>query len=407
MLKFLSKIFYSASIKFYHFFVGLASFFNEKAYRFTTGRLNQVVNESSEPTIWFHCASLGEFEQAKPLINWFYQQQQCPIILSFFSPSGYTQKVNFPLARAVYYLPQDGPSSAKSFIQAIQPKLAFFIKYDFWYFHLQELKKQNIPHFLISGIFRKDQLFFKPYGLLHREMLENFTKIFVQDKASLSLLEKFNYTNCIYAPDTRFDTVKTISELNYSNDIIESFISKNQCLIIGSSWFKDEQLFSQCMDILDSYKIIIAPHEVNQKRIAQLRKLFPSNSLLSDPRELESSKVLIIDSIGKLSSIYRYANICYIGGGFGVSVHNILEAAVYGKVVLFGPNHTKSREALDLIELKAAFEIRSKENLTKVLNQLKDNAFLQKSELIAKGYVEDRVGGTQMIINRLKSDKLI
>lgn len=407
MLKLLSKILYSASIKLYHFLIGLASFFNEKAYKFTTGRLNQVVNESSEQTIWFHCASLGEFEQAKPLINWFYQQQQSPIILSFFSPSGYTQKVNFPLARAVYYLPQDGPNSAKDFIQAIQPKLAFFIKYDFWYYHLQELKKQNIPHFLISGIFRKEQLFFKTYGILHREMLENFTKIFVQDQASLDLLKKFNYANCFLAPDTRFDTVKAISELNYNNEIIESFISKSKCLVIGSSWLKDEQLFAQSMDKLDSYKIIIAPHEVNQKRISQLRKLFPNNSLLSDPQKLESSKVLIIDSIGKLSSIYRYASICYVGGGFGVSVHNILEAAVYGKAVLFGPNHTKSREAIDLIALKAAFEVKNKENLNSILSQLDDAEFLKKTERIAKTYVEDRIGGTQMIIKQLKSDKLI
>ncbi|MCB9257369.1 MAG: 3-deoxy-D-manno-octulosonic acid transferase [Chitinophagales bacterium] len=407
MLKFFSKIVYSASVKFYHFFIGLASFFNEKAYRFTTGRLNQVINEAAEPSIWFHCASLGEFEQAKPLINWFYQQQQSPIILTFFSPSGYTQKVNFPLARAVYYLPQDGPGAAKDFIRAIQPKLAFFIKYDFWYFHLQELKKRNIPHFLISGIFREEQLFFKAYGVLHREMLSNFSTIFVQDEASLNLLIKHHYSNCLLAHDTRFDTVKSISELNYSNEIIENFIATDKCIILGSSWLKDELLFAQNREYLGAYKLIIAPHDVNYKRITQLRKLFPDACLLSDPQGAYSSKVLIIDSIGKLSSIYRYGTICYVGGGFGVSVHNILEAAVYGKAILFGPNHRKSKEALDLVALKGAFEIRHKEALVETLSLLEDEDLLRNAEQIAKTYVEERTGGTQMIIKQLKSDKLI
>lgn len=403
MILALSKIFYSLFINVYHLIIATISPFNEKAYKFTTGRLNQNIHHFEEKTIWFHCASLGEFEQAKPIINWCYKNLKFPIVITFFSPSGYTYKNNFPLARAVYYLPKDTPNQAKDFIKKINPAFAFFIKYEFWYYHLNELEKQKIPHYLIAGIFRREQLFFKSYGKLHQKMLKGFTHLFVQDENSKALLNENNYHNCSVAHDTRFDTVKQISELNFNNDIIEEFIDNQKCLVIGSSWPKDEQLVNTCMTSLNDYKIIIAPHDVNPTRLKQLNKLFKSHTFLSNPIDVKNKKVLIIDSIGQLSLLYRYASICYIGGGFGVSVHNVLEAAVYGKPLLYGPNHKKSKEALDLIKLGAAFEINNSNDLETNLNKIYKPDNYSKLCKISKNYVLEKTGGTNLVIKKIES----
>ncbi len=392
----ISKFFYILFINAYHLIIAIASTFNEKAYKFTTGRLNQTIHQFEEKTIWFHCASLGEFEQAKPIINWCYKNLKYPIVITFFSPSGYTYKSNYPLARAVYYLPKDTALQSKEFIKKINPAFVFFIKYEFWYFHLKELTKQNIPHYLVAGIFRKEQSFFKNYGLLHQEMLSNFTHVFVQDKNSLELLKVHHYTNCSLAFDTRFDTVKQISELNFENDIVEEFIDNKKCLLIGSSWLKDENIIAKSLTFLTDYKIIIAPHDVNPLRIKQIKKQFKSASLLSEPLD-----------VGKLSLLYRYSNVCYIGGGFGVSVHNVLEAAVYGKPLIFGPNHKKSKEAIDLKELGAAFEINNSPDLKESLTSIYSADNYTKLCHIAKNYVSERTGGTASVINKLKSDHLI
>ena len=407
MLLFFSKIIYQIAINGYHFFIGLISLFNEKAYKFTEGRINQTIARSTEKTIWFHCASLGEFEQAKPLITWCYNNLNEPIILTFFSPSGYSYKNNYPLARAVYYLPIDQASQAKQFIEDINPSLVFFIKYEFWYFFLSELKQRQIPHYLVAGIFRNEQLFFKPLGVLHREMLSSFDHLFVQDEASLKLLQEHNFTNSSLAFDPRFDTVKHTSTQNFQNEIIEEFIGKKKCFIVGSSWPKDEQLIYKCLPELAAYKLIIAPHDIHPQRIKQARKLFTSSTLLSNPIDLKSSKVLIIDSIGKLSSLYRYANLCYIGGGFGVSVHNVLEAAVYGNALIFGPNHGKSKEAIDLLKLGAAFEVRNDSDFKKVIIHCQDEDSLNMSCLVAKEYVEKRLGGTEMVMLKLLNDGVV
>jgi 3-deoxy-D-manno-octulosonic-acid transferase len=407
MLLFFSKIIYQISVNAYHFFIGAISLFNQKAYKFTEGRINQTIASSAEKTIWFHCASLGEFEQAKPLITWCYNNLSEPIILTFFSPSGYTYKNNYPLARAVYYLPIDQASQAKEFIDQINPSLVFFIKYEFWYFYLNELKQQQIPHYLVAGIFRKEQLFFRPIGALHSAMLASFDHVFVQDEASLKLLQEHNFTNSSLAFDPRFDTVKHTSTQNFQNEIIEEFIGNKKCFIVGSSWPKDEQLIYRCLPELADYKIIIAPHNINHQRVKQVNKLFTSSTLLSNPIDLISSKVLIIDSIGKLSSLYRYANLCYVGGGFGMSVHNVLEAAVYGNALIFGPNHSKSKEANDLLELGAAFEVRNDADFKQVLSHYTDENALNLSKLLSKEYVENRLGGTETVMIKLLKDGII
>ena len=403
---FISKIVYRLVVHFYHFFIGLFSLFNEKAYQFSKGRINQQVERQITPTIWFHCASLGEFEQAKPLMKWFYDNHDAPIILTFFSPSGYTYKNNYPLAKAVYYLPKDSPSNAQAFIDKINPKAAFFIKYEFWFFYLHELKNQDIPHFLVAGIFRKNQIFFKPYGILHRSMLSSFNHLFVQGENSLQLLKKNDFHRASVALDTRFDTVKQISQLNFTDDIIENFIKKGKVIVIGSSWLKDELIIKQIVDSLPSYRFIIAPHEVNPQRVKQLLKLFPTAILLSNPIMDGHHNVLIVDSIGKLALLYRYADICYIGGGFGVSVHNVLEAAVYGKALIYGPRYSKSKEAVELIQKGAAICINNAEDFKKTLLTYENTNSYQNACNVAFEYVNIRAGGTLAVIEKLKKDKI-
>jgi 3-deoxy-D-manno-octulosonic-acid transferase len=407
MRLFFSKLIYQIVVSLYHFFIGIFSLFNEKAYKFTTGRINQTIGISDEKTIWFHCASLGEFEQAKPLITWCYNNLNEPIILTFFSPSGYTYKNNYPLARAVYYLPIDQPVQAKRFIESINPSLAFFIKYEFWYFFLNELAQKGIPHYLVAGIFRRDQLFFKSIGVLHKKMLASFDHIFVQDEASLNLLKAHHFNNASLAFDPRFDTVKNISSHNFDNEVIQEFLSNQKCLVLGSSWLKDEQIVKKNLSQLAGYKIIIAPHEVNPQRIKQVKQLFSSSTLLSNPINLETAQVLIVDSIGKLSSLYRYATLCYIGGGFGVSVHNVLEAAVYGKALIYGPKYKKSKEAIDLIGLGAARSIQNMQEFDEAITYFNDEKNLKLASLTSKNYVEQRTGGTEMVMLKLLKEGVI
>lgn len=407
MLLFISKIIYSISIGLYHLFIGIVSPFNTKANSFTKGRLTQDVKAEKEKTIWFHCASLGEFEQAKPVINWCYNNLKYPIIITFYSPSGYNYRYNYALAKEVYYLPKDTPINAKNFVRKINPAFVFFIKYDFWFYHLNELKNKQIPTYLISAIFRDNQLFFKQYGVLHKAMLNCFNHIFVQDDYSLNLLQKHQFSHCSIAKDTRFDTVKHISELNFGNEIIESFINGNNCLIAGSTWAKDEVILKNIVNEFSDLKLILVPHDVNEIRIKQIQKNFKDHTLLSNPIDVKDKKILIIDSVGKLSLMYRYATLCYIGGGFNTSVHNVLEAAVYGKALIYGPNHTKSKEAIDLIKLYAAKCVGNSTELNSAVSFYLNKENNSKASSIAIKYVEDNLGGTLTIINKLKKDKII
>lgn len=407
MRVFIAKVIYQIVVGAYHFFIGFFSLFNEKAYKFSKGRINQEVPYYKEKTLWFHCASLGEFEQAKPLMEWCYKHLDYPIILTFFSPSGYTYKNNYSLARAVYYLPKDNPRNSKEFIKKINPQAAFFIKYEFWFFYLQELKEHHIPHFLVAGIFRPDQIFFKPYGILHRIMLQSFTHLFVQDEDSLNLLAKQGLENVSIAFDTRFDTVMQISKLNFRNEVLEKFKNGQQTLIVGSSWPRDEALIKQLLDKHKDLKVILAPHDVNPHRISQIKHSFPTAALLSEPNISESTSVLVIDNVGKLSLLYRYADICYLGGGFGVSVHNVLEAAVYGKALIYGPNHGKSKEALDLVTLKAAQVVYNEKDLNNAISNLQEAGVYQNACEQAKRYVELRTGGTLEVMTMLKESKYI
>lgn len=400
---------YRLSIATYVFLLNIASFFNPKAKLWVEGRKNwrqklkQQVNPNDE-YYWFHAASLGEFEQGRPVIEEIkLQNPNIKIVLSFFSPSGYEIRKNYPGVDIVCYLPADSASNARDFINIINPIKAFFIKYEYWYFFLNQLKTNKIPTFIFSSIFREKQLFFKPYGKFYRNMLKCFTHIFVQDEISSQLLNSINIKNHTIAGDTRFDRVMTIAKNADKLPLVEKFKGNDTILIAGSTWPKDEQFIAQYInESNDNTKFIIAPHEVHKEHIQQIEKLLNCEySLYSNANisSINNSKVLIIDSIGLLSAMYQYGNIAYIGGGFGVGIHNTLEAATFAMPIIFGPNYSKFKEAKDLIHFKAAFSFSQQEQLNTLISDfLSDKDILKSASQASSSYVENMCGATTKIV---------
>jgi 3-deoxy-D-manno-octulosonic-acid transferase len=342
---------------FYHIFLGLyavgirfTSIWNKKARMWINGRkgllekLEMSIGKNPGKIIWFHCASLGEFEQGRTLIEAIRSQYPgYKILLSFFSPSGYEIQKNYQGAEWVIYLPLDGKKIAKRFLEVINPSLIVFIKYDLWYYYLSLAKENGIPALLVSAVFRKQQSFFTWYGRLQRKMLNFFNHIFVQNDLSASLLNNIGMQNVTVAGDTRFDRVAEISKNSKPIPAIEDFISRHNCIVAGSTWKDDEEMLQKWFASDPEKKLIIAPHEITETRIEFLEKLFPGSIRFS---KLETSgketKVLIIDNIGMLSRLYSYGDITYVGGGFTRDgVHNVLEAAVWGKPVIMWPNYKK------------------------------------------------------------------
>ncbi|MFT4646431.1 MAG: 3-deoxy-D-manno-octulosonic-acid transferase [Planctomycetota bacterium] len=405
---FVSKSLYNLSLQLYYLIALLISPFNKKASLWVEGR-NIPIPKIEGESIWFHCASLGEFEQARPLLEQIkIDYPRYKIVLSFYSPSGYEIRKNYKQADYVFYLPLDSKKNAQDFINKINPKAVFFIKYEFWFHYLNELNNENIPSFLVSGIFREHQIFFKWHGILFKTMLKNFKHIFVQDDNSLQLLKSIKINHSSIAEDSRFDRVIDIK--NDAKDLpkIQNFVQNKKCIILGSSWLVDDKMFAQLLEELNEYKIIIAPHDINKFRIKEVSELFKESVLYSEVKEKDDSKqVLIIDNMGMLSSIYRYATIAYIGGGFGVSIHNILEAAVYSIPVIFGPAHTKMKEASDLITNGGAFCVNNLSELRTILKKLDNNFHLQKSAETAGLYVHNNTGGTKKVLSFLINEKIL
>lgn len=411
-------LFYSTGIILYGAFIRLASYFNAKAKAWVHGRndlfgsLKQVLDakRGQKKLAWFHCASLGEFEQGRPLIEAYRQEHpESFILLSFFSPSGYENRRNYDQADYVTYLPLDTRKNVRRFLDLTRPDLAFFIKYEFWFNTLRELQKRKIPHYLVSAIFRSDQHFFKWYGDWPRSILKGFTHIFVQNADSKELLEFVGIRNVTISGDTRFDRVSQIASVHKEFPLIERFASGSAVLVAGSSWPADEELLVRFMnEHPGKVRIIIAPHEVNQDTIQALMNRCSQKcerySLLTE-ESAGSCQVLIIDSIGMLSQIYRYGQIAYIGGGFGAGIHNILEAAVYGIPVLFGPNYGRFHEAVELISLKGAFPVHDYEQLELLLsNFLADRSRIDQHGRISEEFVKERTGATQRILSNLISN---
>lgn len=402
------RFLYNIFIHIYILALNLISPFNKKVKTMLKGEkecFDRLQNLNSEDKVaWFHCASLGEFEQGRPLIEEVKKQfPEYKILLSFYSPSGYESKKDYALADYVVYLPNDTKSNAKKFVKKVNPDLIFFIKYEFWYNYISALKGRRL--FQVSLILRQNQYFFSWYGKWFAKQLKNFEHFFVQNQQTANLLNKIGYKNVTISGDTRFDRVMTIANNAKSFTEIEKFCEGNQKIILaGSSWLADEKIIQQAVKNLD-IKLIIAPHVVGENHINEIQQLFPEAILYSElANNDKKSNILIINCIGILSNLYQYCDIAYIGGGFGVGIHNTLEAATFGKPICFGTNYHKFQEAIDLINLKAAYSISNQEELKQVLETLLNNEKIyNQSAEASKDYVKTKIGACKKIIEYLKN----
>ena len=400
-------IFYNLVIHCLQFLFKIASLFNAKAKAFVSGRkfffskLKESLSDNNSPIIWVHCASLGEFEQGRPVMEAL--KREFPthkILLTFFSPSGYEIRKNYSGADYIFYLPWDTKSNAQKFVSIVNPALVIFIKYEFWYNFSQDLKKKTIPQISVSSIFREDQVFFKPYGSLFRKILKNFDYFFVQNEASVRLLRLIGIRNCVLAGDTRFDRVNEVVKKNEEVSIAQAFKNNDKVLVAGSCWAEDLDVLVPFINE-NKMKFIIAPHEISEAFIADIEKSLQVKSVRYsqvDETTVAEAQVLIIDNVGLLSRLYRYGEFAYIGGAFGKGLHNILEAACYGIPIFFGDkNYEKFQEATDLINRGGAFPISSYTNLItqyELLN-IPEN-FLLACE-VTKAYVAENLGATEKV----------
>jgi 3-deoxy-D-manno-octulosonic-acid transferase len=403
------NIVYTVGIKAYSLLIKISSLFSIKARDWVAGRKNllETIEKSvaaGEQRIWFHCASLGEFEQGRPVIEAFRAaDSNTKIVLTFFSPSGYNIRKNYPGADYVFYLPADTPRNAERFVSAIDPVAAVFVKYEFWANYLLALHKKGIPSLLISGIFRPGQHFFRWYGGFFRGVLRLFSHFYLQDNESAALLEGIGLKNVTVSGDTRFDRVAEIVSKAERVPSAESFAGEERLIVAGSSWPQDEAILSRYLsNNPDRFKLILAPHEVDRQNIDRIIELFgPVAVRLSDYDQEKGSGfgVLVIDRIGILSSLYRYAHFCYIGGGFGKGIHNILEAAAWGKPVVFGPCHNKFREAVELIKLGGAASFGSYEQFAEIVHNWIDcQEEYSQASIMCSSYIAENKGATKLIV---------
>ena len=399
--------------------------FNLKARRWLAGRkdvfaaLKSFRQTDQRPVIWFHCASLGEFEQGRPLLEALRAAYSShAIVLSFFSPSGYEVRKQYEGADFVTYLPMDGPQNAAKFVTITSPALVCWVKYEYWHYYLQAIHRQSIPLLLISGILRKEQPFFRWWGKFHRSMLGCFTAFFVQDDLSKKLLGSIGFSsNVIVSGDTRFDRVIEIAGAGAELSMIEKFIDGQPVIVAGSTWEEDEEELDHFANTHRTIKFIIAPHEIDEDHLQDIEKLFHHtirySAFTSADQTLaikaQNANVLIIDNIGMLSRLYKYASIAYVGGGFGDDgVHNVLEAAVYYKPVVFGPVYEKFIEAAELVDAGAAFDIDNALELEEVLQHLlKNSVDYHKACEAAGAYVYAKKGATDIIRNYIQENRLL
>ena len=424
------RFLYTIGILLYSFGVRIAALFgNVKAMQWVKGRRDQKqrikppepIEGPTEQWIWFHAASLGEFEQGRPVIEALKQEfPQYKILLSFFSPSGYEIRKDYPLADEVQYLPSDTPAHAEQWVQHHHFVVAFFIKYEFWFNYMRALKDAGIPLFYISLILKPDSYFFRWYGTWFFRQLKNVTHFFVQDDTTAQLLQSNGMTNVTVCGDTRFDRVVAIARQAKPFPEVERFISGRQCIIAGSTWPPDEKLLVDgCKQLPDDYCLIIAPHDISASHVAQIKALFPegqlyteldadrsSRSLSLEPVERSKgrpTRILIVNTIGILSQLYQYARFVYIGGGFGVNIHNIQEPVTFGCPVVFGPKYKSFKEAVDLVGLEGGFSIGNMAEMTSVFNRLMtDESFYTKASETCRNYLNSQVGATECILKGFK-----
>ena len=402
------KFFYNITVFLADLLLRALALFNPKIKLFVEGRretfarLNEAIRKEDR-VIWFHCASLGEFEQGRPIIEAARSQfKERKILLTFFSPSGYEVRKNYAFADLIIYLPMDKKSEAKKFVAMAHPSLAVFIKYEFWPNILDELKKRQIPVILVSGIFRQDQSFFKFYGGWMRRTLHSFSHFFVQNESSKALLQEIDFNNVTVSGDTRFDRVFAISQQDNKLDFMEAFVGNQYTLVAGSTWPADEMLLVKYINdhAGQDEKYIIAPHNIDGKDIRELKDSIKKKTVLYSEKEPSANaRVFIVDTIGLLNKIYSYADVAYVGGGFGKSgIHNVLEPAAFGCPLIIGPNYQKFQEARDLVEKGACEVIADQNSLRHCLDRLRSDATLRlKKGSTAKNYVQKTQGQQKLL----------
>lgn len=406
------RILYITGIRIFSLLLFIASFFNEKARLLRNGRKKiwQQVAEMKQqgPFVWVHCASLGEFEQGRPVIEAIKKKHPGKkVLLTFFSPSGYEIRKNYEMADQVVYLPADTPKNARRFVDLVNPELALFIKYEFWPCFFETLQQKNIPVYSISSIFRKNQIFFRWYGRWFRKTLKAVNKFYVQDNESGRLLKEAGIHNFSVAGDTRFDRVTAIVKASTDVRIAASFSEGAPFIIVaGSTWPPDEDILIRYINSAPGdVKLIIAPHEVHQSHIEQVEQKLKVPYIkysATDDKIADDAKVLIVNTMGLLSAIYRYGQVAYIGGGFGKGIHNTLEAATYGIPVVFGPRYQKFKEARDLISRGGGFSIRNYDTLFTLMEKLRNSPeYLNQTGNAAAAYVKSMCGATDVIMKEV------
>ena len=403
---------YDFGISLYVISIRLASVFHPKAAQWVAGRKNwpallqDAIKEkfnSGKKRVWIHCASLGEFEQGRPLIEAIKREYpEVQILLSFFSPSGYEIRKNYPLSDYVCYLPADTPAQAKQFLDLVKPDVAIFVKYEFWLRLLNELQKRDVPTFLVSAIFRPGQLFFHPVGRLWLDALRSFKAIFVQDASSEILLRRFDILQVSRVGDTRVDRVLDVARAAEKNERLDIFSENVNLLIAGSTWLPDEQLLRGLMEhgFPADWKMVIAPHHIATENLNRLEGYFPGLTVRysgANENLLREARVLLVDNIGMLAAIYRYGKIAYIGGGFGAGIHNILEPMAFGLPVIFGPRYQKFAEAQNMVEQGGAVVIHNIGQLRQAFGELRSNKYRSASE-ICHSYIHHHQGATNQIM---------
>lgn len=404
------RFFITIGVALYTLGIAIASLFNDKARLWVRGRRQQFQKladsfDGSEHPVWIHSASLGEYEQARPLIERIKKESpNTKVLVTFFSPSGYEIRKNDKLPDYVFYLPSDSRRHARRFLQIVQPKMAIFVKYEFWFNYIFELNKRNIPFYYVCAIFRPTQYFFKPIGKWFVQQLRKASYFFVQNEESKQLLQRVGISQVEICGDTRFDRVYAIASQEYTLDFVEQFKQNSKLVVAGSSWGPDEQLLAEVLKQQPDYKLIVAPHEINRK--AELLKTFSSFKTICyteiAEQDLADYDVLIIDTIGLLSKVYKYSTISYVGGAFKTGLHNILEAAVFGVPLFYGPHYDHFNEAVTLVKLKGAFSINNASEMMAVVQHFNDDpAYYESTCQICRGYVEENIGAVDAIYRRL------
>lgn len=400
---------YNISIVLYYIVVAFVSLWDKKAKQWIVGRkdifkrMAEVISPEDK-VVWIHAASLGEFEQGRPVIEKIREQQpEYKILVTFYSPSGYEIRKNYAGADYIFYLPIDTPGNAKKFLDVAHPEIAIIVKYEFWLNLLSELKHRGVRTYLISAIFRRNSIFFRSYGSIWRQALDSFEQMFIQNEESKELLHEIGFDNVVVAGDTRFDRVAEIARNVKKVPIVERFKGDSPLFVAGSTWGPDEEILQTLINDNPQIKFVVAPHEMENSRIeriiAQTKGGAVRYTQCNEESDFSKTQVLILDTIGILSSVYGYATWSYIGGGFGVGIHNTLEAATFGLPIAFGPNYQKFKEARDMVALGAATKVESAEDLSAWFAPLRDDkSVLQRAGSAAKSYTQRNQGATSLIM---------